>query len=55
MKETVITGRKVYVSKTLISLNSRIYLTPNGGDPYTMKRRGEKKDEEEIQIASPNK
>ena len=43
MKETVITGSKVDVSKTLISLNSRIYLKPNGGDPYTMKRRREKK------------
>ena len=43
MKETVITGSKVDVSKTLISLNSRIYLKPNGGDPYTMKRRRGKK------------
>ena len=60
MKETVITGSKIDGSKTFISLNNRIYLKPNGGDPYTMKRRRrkrkkKKKDEEEIQIASPNK
>lgn len=53
MKETVITGSKVDGSKTFISLNNRIYLKPNGGDPYTMKRRRKrrkkkKKDKEEI-------
>ena len=60
MKETVITGSKIDGSKTFISLNNRIYLKPNGGDPYTIKtirrkRKKKKKDEEEIQIASPNK
>ena len=60
MKETVITGSKIDGSKTFISLNNRIYLKPNGGDPYTMtrrrrKRKKKKKDEEEIQIATPNK
>ena len=43
MKETVITGSKVDGSKTFISLNNRIYLKPNGGDPYTMKRRKRRK------------